>query len=174
MKTTPEIVVMAKKIAMTNMTGTRKGNPRPAWAHPEDVVGLVQSLPGLRPDMETQCFLEAVAWLHDILEDTKITEVELKAAGIPDHVIMGVKALTKEEWMTREWYFRGLDGMPELVRIVKVCDRIANLTEGKGVLGASWWKRYTHETAHFIVPLTDDMGEPWRSWLLNKLAEVTA
>ena len=172
METTPKVVQLAEKLAKTYMTGVRKGNPRPAWAHPEDVVALVKMVPGIRPDTGTQCFLEAVAWLHDVLEDTTLTEESLHEAGIPDHVIMGVKMLTKASWMTPHFYFRGVDGAPELVKIVKLCDRLANLTEGKGVLPETWWRQYTYETKHFVVPMAEDMGEPWKTWLVSKLEAV--
>jgi (p)ppGpp synthase/HD superfamily hydrolase len=169
LETTAEVVAKAEAIAKRAMKGFRKGSKRPAWEHPADVVALVKRVPGVRPNLGTQNYLEALAWLHDVLEDTEVTEEGLRNEGIPEHVILGVKALTREEWMTTNFYYRNLDRSFELVKIVKVCDRIANLTEGKPLLPRSWWMKYTGETKHFVAPLTFEMGEPWRAWLLEQL-----
>ena len=42
----------------------------------------------------------AVAWLHDVLEDTNVTADDLSAAGIGDDVIDAVKLLSKDPGAT--------------------------------------------------------------------------
>lgn len=39
--------------------------------------------------------LQIVAVLHDVLEDTQVTEAELQKLGFPDHIISALKSLTK-------------------------------------------------------------------------------
>ena len=39
----------------------------------------------------------AVAWLHDVLEDTPVSAEDLRAKGIPEEVIVAVELLTKDE-----------------------------------------------------------------------------
>ena len=45
---------------------------------------------------ETQPHECAVAWMHDVLEDTDVTADDLRAAGIPFEVIDAVRLLTKK------------------------------------------------------------------------------
>ena len=62
---------------------TTKSEGLPYISHVMAVVGLVP------PEYRT------VAWLHDVLEDTKITPEALLAAGIKPHTIEIVKLLTR-------------------------------------------------------------------------------
>lgn len=55
--------------------------------HPRRVAARFN--PTTQPD-ET-----AVAWLHDVIEDTPVTAAELLEAGFPDHVVAAVELLTK-------------------------------------------------------------------------------
>lgn len=164
----PEIVNIAKKIAIREMKGHRNGSYRPSWRHPEDVVELVRKVPG--PFNEnSRRYLEAVAWLHDVLEDTNVTPEELIAEGIPEHVVEGVIALTKRKGLSTEVYYWILNRRSDLVKIVKCCDRIANLREGKNVFEARRWERYVQETEGFVWPLTFDVGLPWAEWAEREL-----
>lgn len=72
---------------------------------------------------------EAVAWLHDILEDTSETEASLLAAGIPEHVVAAVRLLTKEEGVVYEDYLARIN-KNELARAVKIQDILDNLSDG--------------------------------------------
>lgn len=54
--------------------------------HPKKVASFLNS------DEE-----KAVAYLHDVLEDTYITEKDLLQMGIPNDIIIAVKVLTKEK-----------------------------------------------------------------------------
>lgn len=54
--------------------------------HPKKVASFLNS------DKE-----KAVAYLHDVLEDTYITEKDLLQMGIPNDIIIAVKVLTKEK-----------------------------------------------------------------------------
>ena len=54
--------------------------------HPKALANLLHS------DEE-----KAVAYLHDVLEDTSITEKDLLQMGIPNNIVIAVKVLTKEK-----------------------------------------------------------------------------
>lgn len=70
--------------------------------------------------------LRAIAFLHDVVEDTDTTYEELYHAGFNDDVVQAVSALTKVKSETYEEYIDGvLDN--ELATIVKLCDTSANL-----------------------------------------------
>ena len=73
-------------------------------------------------------FENATAWLHDVLEDTTVTEQELRDAGIPEDVIHAVKLLTKHPGQD---YFKYLDGVRtnNISRRVKIADINYNLAD---------------------------------------------
>jgi (p)ppGpp synthase/HD superfamily hydrolase len=45
---------------------------------------------------------KAVAWLHDVIEDTPLTEADLRAAGISEPVLDAVRLLTEADGKTTE------------------------------------------------------------------------
>lgn len=71
--------------------------------------------------------LVAVAWLHDILEDTPCT-AEVLCALFDDDVVAAVKAMTKQGNETRHEYLVRLRTNPIAVK-VKIHDALCNLTE---------------------------------------------
>lgn len=77
------------------------------------------------PGDEIDC-LRAVAFLHDILEDTDYTTLDLSEAGISDGVIEAVAAISKFPNMSYEEYIERVKGNP-LAHKVKLCDTSANL-----------------------------------------------
>jgi (p)ppGpp synthase/HD superfamily hydrolase len=65
--------------------------------------------------------LKAVAYLHDTLEDTKLTSKDLLEKGMPEDVIQAVEAMTK---VSGEDYFKYLERVKanDLARQVKIAD----------------------------------------------------
>lgn len=83
------------------LVGVAESIARAAHAGQEDKIGVAyiehpRRVAG-RFDAATQPRETAVAWLHDVLEDTQVTENELRAAGIGDDVIDAVKLLSKDD-----------------------------------------------------------------------------
>lgn len=77
---------------------------------------------------------EAVAFLHDVLEDTDMTADDLIALGVPDRIVEAVKLLTKPKGENYERYinllFFGFDSpFSMLARRVKLADIAANLVD---------------------------------------------
>lgn len=63
----------------------------------------------------------AIAVMHDVIEDTKVTYKDLRDAGITERVIEGVRALTKVPGETYEEYKARVKMNPD-ARIVKMAD----------------------------------------------------
>ncbi len=169
------IVEAAEALAKKYMVGTRKGSDRESWRHPEDVVALVRqalaTCPAHYSDEERKRGV-AAAWMHDLIEDTELDAEALLAAGFDENTVQMVCELTKFETMTREDYFLHLRYAPPMTRIIKVCDRIANLTEGKGKLSEKWWVRYSREAKEKVLPLA--YATPCEAWLLEQLRAAIA
>jgi hypothetical protein len=69
---------------------------------------------------------KAVAWLHDALEDTDVSEGELRRAGIPEPVIDAVRLLTRDterDWRSYADYIEDIrDAENPLTLAVKLAD----------------------------------------------------
>lgn len=73
---------------------------------------------------------KAVAWLHDVIEDTDVTLDDLRAAGLSEEVVRGVDAMTHrpgEEYLA---FVRRAAADP-LGRVVKEADVRHNLDLGR-------------------------------------------
>ncbi len=65
--------------------------------------------------------------LHDVLEDTEVTEAQLRAAGIPGVVVDAVVSVTRRDDETYPELITRAAGHP-LGRLVKLADNYHNLT----------------------------------------------
>ena len=69
----------------------------------------------------------AVAWLHDVLEDTSVTKEQLAMAGIPGDVVATVVSLTNTGEPYDD-YLEWIKGIP-MARKVKIADMLHNLSD---------------------------------------------
>lgn len=69
---------------------------KPYAEHPERVAQIVQSHPHfLALETQTQQDVVCAAYLHDVIEDTEITEEELISRGMSNNTVDAVKLLSK-------------------------------------------------------------------------------
>lgn len=71
---------------------------------------------------------QAIAWLHDVIEDTDVTEHDLREAGIPDDVIAGVRLMTRSDDISDAQYYAAIAANPQ-VRAVKLADIADNTAD---------------------------------------------
>ncbi|HVT78368.1 MAG TPA: HD domain-containing protein [Acidimicrobiales bacterium] len=110
------IVAIADAIAEAAHAGVPDKGGRPYIEHPRAVAALVEGDDA-----------RAAALLHDVIEDTDLTEADLLAAGIPVHVVTAVAALTRREGQADVDYYATV-AANELALRVKRAD-IANNTD---------------------------------------------
>ncbi|GAA2753515.1 HD domain-containing protein [Amnibacterium kyonggiense] len=79
-----EQVELARQIATRAHAGQTDKAGRPYIAHPQRVAARLT-------DLQAQ----AVAWLHDVLEDTNVTSEDLRIAGVDEDVIRVVDLLSR-------------------------------------------------------------------------------
>jgi guanosine-3',5'-bis(diphosphate) 3'-pyrophosphohydrolase len=72
---------------------------QPYCCHPLKVMHYLKTT-----DEELMC----IALGHDVVEDTDVTYQNLRAAGMTDRVINGIRALTKQPGQTYEEYKQGV------------------------------------------------------------------
>lgn len=97
---------------------------------------------------------KAVAWLHDIIEDTPIGPQDLHNMRFPKHIVDAVLLLTHTHESTRVEYLtriREAEGEAgELARAVKKADILHNMSEERTIPGSEgerMKKRFTSDLA---------------------------
>ena len=84
--------------------------------------GHIQAVVGGVDSIEAQ----AVAYLHDVLEDCDVSASELIEAGIPPQVVDGVIAMSKIDGEAYDVYLNRVRSN-ELARVVKISDLMHNM-----------------------------------------------
>lgn len=97
----------------------RRDGVTPYFNHPKDVARRVTKH-GYK--------YIVVAYLHDVLEDTKTTANDLFHAGFDEEIIAAVTLLTKDDKLSYNEYL-ALIKANDLARVVKVADMLSNLAD---------------------------------------------
>lgn len=114
-----DLVQKAQDLAVRAHAGQfRRDGVTPYSEHPRAVAARVAGDP----------VAEAVAWLHDVLEDTAVTADALCEQGVPDAVIASVRRLTRDPAVDYETYLAAIKADP-VARRVKIADMEANLAD---------------------------------------------
>lgn len=169
-------IEILSRLAKTTIPGCRHGSSRPMWEHSGDVAHLAGSVPGFMADELD--LMVAVGWGHDLLEDgildgKPVTVETLRAHGVSEDALAGIIALTREEGMSEgAYYTERLKPARSAFRAVKLCDRLANLREGKAVFTATRWEAFVKETHEIILPLADGLPEEAAAWLLKEIHDA--
>ena len=112
-----DIVAIAERIAREAHAGQTDKSGRPYIEHPVHVAGAVAA-----HGSQAQC----VAWLHDVIEDARVTPADLLAAGLPQEVVDAVLAMTHREGEAYLDYVLRAKQNP-LARAVKLADLAHNM-----------------------------------------------
>lgn len=120
MTTSTAVLDLAMSVALSAHNGqTNKHNGEPYIAHVHRVAMHVRD----RGLDETH---QAVAWLHDVVEDTNFTIFDVNTMFNP-HISSAVSVLTKVRGTSNEDYYRALTHNAIAAR-VKVSDMIDNFS----------------------------------------------
>jgi (p)ppGpp synthase/HD superfamily hydrolase len=161
------VVEKAKQFAI-EAHGTRKYGSQPYSYHLENVANVLGEF-GYHDDS-----LQSAAWLHDVLEDTRLTYEDLIRAGFPVIVATYVQCVTAEGGASRKErnrlaYSKIRKSLEATV--LKLADRIANVRECVSYKDPRL-RMYRSEYAEFRTALmTGDPGarRMWRE--LDELLE---
>lgn len=104
------IAQLAQSIATVAHEGQTDKNGAPYIEHPAAVASFV-----------TTNEEKAVAWLHDVIEDTAITADDLLEMGFPQRIVDAVVLLTRTKEVSSEDYYLAIRKNP-LARTVKLAD----------------------------------------------------
>lgn len=113
---TEDVIAMAADVAGTAHAGQVDKVGANYIEHPARVAEHVRLLFPEAPDSAV-----AVAWLHDVVEDTEVSFRDLIVWGFSLEIIAGVDAMTKRNGEDVEDYFSRVRANP-LARMVKAAD----------------------------------------------------
>ncbi len=99
-------VLLAKRIATDAHAGQTDKSGHPYIHHPERVAARLHSADE-----------RAVAWLHDVIEDTTVTSDDLRDAGVNPDVIEAVEAITHRHGEPRTDYLTRVVANPLATRV---------------------------------------------------------
>jgi len=97
---TKEMVQKMKEIAYEAHKGQKREHSGEDYIeHPRRIAERFEPDDvAVKHDLVDDIYLrQAVAWGHDLFEDTDVTAEDLRAAGIPEEVIFGIDLLTRKE-----------------------------------------------------------------------------
>lgn len=119
-------VELAKSIAATAHEGQVDKLGVAYIGHPARVAGHAKRLGGSAQAV-------AAAWLHDVIEDTKITAQDLLERGISEEVVAAVELLSKKAGQSAQEYYQGVRSN-ELALLVKEADLADNTDPARTAL----------------------------------------
>lgn len=105
----------AEALARAAHAGQLDKAGQPYAAHPQRVAARVADDP----------IAAAVAWLHDVVEDTDIDLGDLRDKGFPEPVVQAVGLLTRRDEVAADDYYRAIRADPIALR-VKLADLADN------------------------------------------------
>ena len=132
----------------------RKGEEKlPYIVHPQGVADTLIRW-GAAPDSAAV----QIAWGHDLLEDTAVSEAEILAVS-DEKVLEGIQLLTRPRSMEKALYMQSVARSGNLdVLLVKIADRICNSKDFITLKGKLHARRYLHEGGCLIPALENFSG----------------
>ena len=131
----------------------RKGEEKlPYIVHPQAVAETLQKW-GENPDSPAIM----IAWGHDLLEDTTVSESEILAVSNAE-VLQSIKLLTRPRSMDKALYLQSIteSGNRDAL-LVKISDRICNSRDFIKLEGKLYAYQYLHE-ADCLIPALENFS----------------
>ncbi len=117
---TDHVVTTARRLAEEVHAGQVDKAGQPYIDHPARVAARVAGDPDA----------EAVAWLHDVVEDTDMTLERLREIGFPADIVLAVDAMTRREDEIPDDYYARVAANPLALK-VKRADLADNSDPGR-------------------------------------------
>lgn len=157
--------------------------PLPYITHPVEVVRHVRQLAGI-VDEDVLC----AAALHDLLEDTDVTlaDVERKFGSRVAALVAEVtrRTLSPEETVGKSpdevWSLRNdelmseIDRMSPEAKVIKLADRLSNITEALKTRSGPKLRRYVEQTRQILQRIPRSTSPPLYDAIESALATASA
>jgi (p)ppGpp synthase/HD superfamily hydrolase len=129
----------------------RKYTGEPYIVHPREVAGLVAAAPNATPAMI------AAAWMHDVLEDTGVTEAEMREEfgdEVTDLVVWLTDVETGNRATRKRLAVERMSRAPVAAKTVKLADLVSN-TSTIVKYDPNFAPTYLREKREMLEVLTD-------------------
>lgn len=160
---TCDAVAKAVEFAIRYHGGQRRPTGAPYLEH------LLEALEVLvRGACVTDPDVLCAAVLHDVVEDTRCTEDDVRVAfggrvaELVGWVTIPEPADGADRKAAKEAYLKGLRGAPDDAILVKLADRASNVQTLRN-LGQPKQREYYAQTVRYIIPLAE-ARDWWRGW----------
>ncbi len=161
MPNTPKMITQCAfiaEVAHTAQGQLRADGKTPYIKHPERVANLTATW--LLQSSDASMYYSAVsaAWLHDIVEDTRVTLKDLRNWGVDARTVELVDLLTKKNLPHEpesEEYYQGI-AHDDTACILKAADRCSNLEDALDEVkrgSIKRWKNYVVSTYKDVLPV---------------------
>lgn len=140
----------ALEFAKKYHVGTRKDDITPEFQHQIEIALYAQTLKDLRFEEDVFCAI----FLHDVREDYFVPHqdiVDKFGTRVADAVEKLSKVIDGKK-KTEEEYFGAIATCP-IASIVKLCDRINNVSTMTGAFTIAKQREYLKETEKYFIPL---------------------
>lgn len=108
----------------------------------------------------------AVAWLHDVVEDSEVAPVDLSDIGFSSDVVHAVQLLSRSYGSDYGAYKRALLDAPgeagRLARKVKLADARENLARCEAARGIPKWQRLAESRYRPLIAALEGFGDRQR------------
>ena len=141
-----------------------------------EVIRFLMDVKMLEPE------IVATALLHDVLEDDRSLDESVFRAKFGSRVYSNVKLLTKQDWeslpggtdsekkkLRDKIYYEKLAGAPYEVIIVKLADRLNNISRLDSSPEVGKMERYFQETVDYYLPLAEKHSKYFYRKLVDEL-----
>lgn len=145
----------AQRLAASAHAGQTRRHGAPYLDHPRAVAALVDDL-ALACGVAIDDNVRAAAWLHDAVEDCPAVSVDRVRDEFGDVVADAVFHLTKTgkgQEATAAYYAQLTRTGTATTKLIKVCDRLHNLSELFYAPNPTKLRDYVEETERFVLPL---------------------
>lgn len=109
-------IAKAQEIATQAHEGQKRSDGKPYITHPTRVAAAVEDR------------LKPIAWLHDVVEDTRVTLQDLRAIGFPTYILTAVDLLTHRKSEPNLVYWGKIKENPDALA-VKLADINDNVND---------------------------------------------
>ena len=151
----------------------------PYVTHPFRVaLMLARDLEAIAGDPELMrtvepCDILVIALLHDVVEDAPAVASTPEWQALAEPIRSGVQLLTRESALTKQQYYDRLSRAPEHIRLVKLADRIDNLSGIARSPVPGKRERKVAETLSLVLPLAEAPASPVLEAYAGRLRSLT-
>jgi GTP pyrophosphokinase len=148
----------ALRLMQRSHAGQKRKDGRPYWTHPLAVYDVLSIELRVRDDDA-----KIAALLHDVVEDTpvQLAEIETRFGAMVAQMVGALTkpplapGQTKEEML--ESYYAGLRSAPDVVRQIKIADRVHNLRDMVST-DRSFQEKYLPDSRELLAVLAQTPG----------------